>query len=114
MKIQRRMAQDLSLKFESVAKKINQTVTQISHQDPTHVVEQLQEKANLIFKLFRSSFLGSKLLGRPVPLTRSQVRKKVQDNLEEAFQNSEIIELVTDSIYQAAKNDPRYKQLLSY
>ncbi|MBF0491531.1 MAG: hypothetical protein HQM15_01975 [Deltaproteobacteria bacterium] len=113
MKIQRWTAQDLGLKLETVTKKINQKMAQIATQDPTHIVEQLQEKAGLLFKLVRSNLLASRQLGRPIPLTRSQVRKKVQDNLEEVFQNPEIIELVTDSIYQAAQQDPRYRQLLN-
>lgn len=114
MKIQPWSTHILSTKLESVAKKINQTVSQIGIQDPSLVVEQIQEKAGFIFKRLRSSLLGSKSLRKTYPLSKNQVRKKVRDNLEGHYQQEEIVELITDCLYQAAKEDPKQRQRLGF
>ena len=110
MKISNFIKEDILTRIEQVTKKVGKTTGQLN-QTPQLIAEQLRQKGSELFSILSPLFRARARTVRPEFL-RGQIRKRVKKHLVGLFQEEEIIEVVTDCLVKAAKEDPYYRELL--
>jgi predicted nucleotide-binding protein (sugar kinase/HSP70/actin superfamily) len=113
MKISNFRKNEIAVRLEEFARKLNQTAQQMGMQDPQAFAEQIRKKAAELLSLLKTTlFQGRIRVSRP-EFFRTRIKKRVMENLEETFQDSDLIDQITDSLVQVAKEDPYYRRLFS-
>ncbi|MBL7685465.1 MAG: hypothetical protein JNK65_05460 [Deltaproteobacteria bacterium] len=111
MKIGNFDKQAIGSRIEEFAKKVNQTAQKV-HQDPLALAEQVRKKGAELLSLLKTNLLKSRSRSINPEFFRAQIRKKVSESLEEALRTPELIDEITNTLIQAAKDDPRYRKML--
>src|SRR5262245_46613081 len=112
MKITNFGKNEIAVKLEEFARKLNQTAQQMGMQDPQAFAEQIRKKAAELLSILKSTLLQGRSRVSPPEYFRTRIKKRVMENLEESFQDPELIDQITDSLFQVAKEDPYYRYLL--
>lgn len=112
VKIQSHNKNELRVRLEQFASKINETARQMVIADPQIFAEQVRRKGVELFSLLKSSFLKNKMNTYRPAFLRAQVKKRVIDSLENEFLYPEVVDTVTDTLIQAAQVDPHYRRVL--
>jgi len=112
MKITNFGKSEIALRLEEFARKLNQAAQQVVIQDPQAFAEHIRKKGAELFSILKTTLFPQRArLSRP-EYYRSRIKKRVTESLEDALQDAEVIEQITDSLLQAAKEDPYYRRLL--
>lgn len=112
MKIQTPHKNELRVRLEQFASKLNETARHMVIADPQVFAEQVRRKGVELFSLLKLNFFKNKNNTYRPAFVRTQVKKRVIDGLENEFLYPEVVETVTDTLIQAAKSDPHYRRVL--
>jgi hypothetical protein len=111
MKITNFRKNEIAVKLEEFARKLNQTAQQMGMQDPQAFAELIRKKAAELLSTLKSTLLLGRTRHPRPEFFRTRIKKRVLESLEEDFQDPELIDQITDSLLQAAKEDPYYRRL---
>jgi len=112
MKIYKLDHQDITHRLEEFAKRLNQTAQQVVIQDPQAFAEHIRKKGSELLSILKATLFREKARVIRPEFLRARIKRRVIDNLDEDFQYPEVVDVVTDSLVQAAKEDPRYRRML--
>jgi len=112
MKIYNLDHRQITHRLEEFARKLNQTAQQVVIQDPHMFAEQIRKKGAELLSILKATLFREKARVIRPEFLRARIKKRVIANLDEDFQYPEVIEVVTDSLVQAAQQDPRYRKIL--
>lgn len=112
MKVERNQKNELISRLEQFASRLNETARQMVIADPQVFAEQVRRKGVELFSMLKSSLFRERARSVRPAFMRSQVKKRVIDNLEDEFLYPEVVETVTDVLIQAAQSDPHYRRVL--
>ena len=76
------------------------------------LIEQIRKKGAELLSILKATLFREKARVIRPEFLRARIKRRVIDNLDEDFQYPEVIDVVTDSLVQAAKQDPRYRKIL--
>jgi len=102
---------ELVEKLEEFARKVNQTAQHMIIQDPPAFAEQVRQKGLELLGILKASLFKERARVRP-EYYRTRVRKKVTENLADCYHSEELVDLVTNTLITAAKEDSSYRRIL--
>ncbi len=112
MKVTNENKNDFLVRLEAIASKLNDSARQMVIADPQIFAEQVRRKGVELFGILKASLFRERARVSRPEFMKSKVKKKVIENLEDEFLYPEVVEVVTESLIQAAKSDPYYKRVL--